>query len=162
MRYEIKNILCITAIMCLLLAAPSHVWALFSGTVEVRVSDGNDDVEQHGIDNSIYFDSSDLELVNETTSAGEAAARMTDKRIGCLVVQGEGPDADQQPIMGLFSETDLVRKVMATDQAHEVDRTDRRDLSIFRLGWDFIERCLALDDPIPIAFVPNCRKVSGG
>ena len=38
------------------------------------------------------------------------------KRIGCLVVQGEGPDADQQPIMGLVSETDLVRKVMAADQ----------------------------------------------
>ena len=59
----------------------------------------------------------DLELVHETTSAGEAAARMADKRIGCLVVQGEGPDAEQQPIMGLFSETDLIRKVMATDQA---------------------------------------------
>jgi signal-transduction protein with cAMP-binding, CBS, and nucleotidyltransferase domain len=59
----------------------------------------------------------DLELVNETTSAGEAAVRMADKRIGCLVVQGEGPDAEQQPIMGLFSETDLIRKVMATDQA---------------------------------------------
>ena len=59
----------------------------------------------------------DLELVNETTSAVEAAVRMADKRIGCLVVQGEGPDADQQPIIGLVSETDLVRKVMATDQA---------------------------------------------
>ena len=59
----------------------------------------------------------DLELVHEATSAGEAAVRMADKRIGCLVVQGEGPDAEQQPIMGLFSETDLIRKVMATDQA---------------------------------------------
>ena len=65
MCYKIKNILCITAIMCLLLVAPSHVWALFSGTVEVRVSDGNDDVEQNGIDNSINFGSSDLELVND-------------------------------------------------------------------------------------------------
>ena len=59
----------------------------------------------------------DLELVNETTSAVEAAVRMADKRIGCLVVQGEGQDADQQPIIWLVSETDLVRKVMATDQA---------------------------------------------
>ena len=59
----------------------------------------------------------DLELVNETTSAGEAAVHMADKRIGCLVVQGEGPDAGHQPIMGLFSETDLVRKVMASDQS---------------------------------------------
>lgn len=53
-------------------------------------------------------------------------------------------------------------QVIATDQAHEVDRTDRRDLSIFRLGWDFIERCLALDDPIPVCFMPNFGKVSGG
>jgi len=59
----------------------------------------------------------DLELISETTSAIEAAAHMADKRIGCLVVQGKGSDADQQPIMGLLSETDLVRKVMATEQA---------------------------------------------
>ena len=59
----------------------------------------------------------DLELVSETTSAVEAAAHMADKRIGCLVVQGKGPDADHQPIIGLVSETDLVRKVMATEQA---------------------------------------------
>ena len=59
----------------------------------------------------------DLELVSKTSSAVAAAVHMTDKRIGCLVVQGEGPDADQQPIIGLVSETDLVRKVMATDQA---------------------------------------------
>ena len=59
----------------------------------------------------------ELELVSETTSAVEAAAHMADKRIGCLVVQGEGPDADHQPIIGLVSETDLVRKVMAADQA---------------------------------------------
>jgi signal-transduction protein with cAMP-binding, CBS, and nucleotidyltransferase domain len=60
----------------------------------------------------------DLELVSETTTAMEAAVHMADKRIGCLVVQGEGPDADQQPIMGLVSETDLVRKVMAADQTY--------------------------------------------
>jgi hypothetical protein len=52
--------------------------------------------------------------------------------------------------------------VLATGLAHEVDRTDRRDLSIFRIGWDFIERCLALQDPIPISFVPNFCSVSGG
>jgi len=60
----------------------------------------------------------DLEMVSETTSALEAADRMTNKRIGCLVVQGEGPDSDQQPIVGLVSETDLVRKVMADDHAN--------------------------------------------
>jgi signal-transduction protein with cAMP-binding, CBS, and nucleotidyltransferase domain len=60
----------------------------------------------------------DLELVSETTSAVEAAARMADKRIGCLVVQGEGPDGDPPPIMGLVSETDLVRKIMAADHTN--------------------------------------------
>jgi len=59
----------------------------------------------------------DLELVSETTTALEAAVHMAEKRIGCLVVHGKGPDADQQPIIGLVSETDLVRKVMADDQA---------------------------------------------
>jgi signal-transduction protein with cAMP-binding, CBS, and nucleotidyltransferase domain len=59
----------------------------------------------------------DLELVTERTTAIEAAAHMARKRIGCLVVQGEGPDADAQPIVGLVSETDLVRHVMAADQA---------------------------------------------
>ncbi len=52
--------------------------------------------------------------------------------------------------------------VLTTNQAHQVDRTDRRDLSILRLGWDFIERCLALDDPIPASFIPNFCSVSGG
>lgn len=59
----------------------------------------------------------DLELVSGTTSAMDAAVRMADRRIGCLVVQGEGPDSEQQPIVGLVSETDLVRKVMADDHA---------------------------------------------
>lgn len=59
----------------------------------------------------------DLELVNATTTAMEAAVLMTEKRIGCLVVQGEGADADQQSILGLVSETDLVRKVMGANQA---------------------------------------------
>lgn len=59
----------------------------------------------------------DLELVSATTTAMEAAVLMTEKHIGCLVVQGEGADADQQPILGLVSETDLVRKVMGVNQA---------------------------------------------
>ena len=42
-----------------------------------------------------------------------------------------------------------------------IDRSDRRDLSIFRLGWDFIERCLALDDPIPPVFFPAFSNVFG-
>jgi len=43
----------------------------------------------------------------------------------------------------------------------EVDRTDRRDLSIFRLGWDWLERQFVFDDPIPILLRPNFCLVSG-
>lgn len=43
----------------------------------------------------------------------------------------------------------------------EVDRTHRQDLSIFRLGWDWLERRLTFDDPIPISFRPNFCLVSG-
>jgi hypothetical protein len=50
--------------------------------------------------------------------------------------------------------------VLTTNRAHEVDRADRRDLSVFRIGWDFIERCLGLNDPISIAYVPSFGKVS--
>lgn len=42
-----------------------------------------------------------------------------------------------------------------------VDRHDRRDLSLFRLGWDFVERCLALSDPIPILTPSFLSLVSG-
>jgi hypothetical protein len=41
-----------------------------------------------------------------------------------------------------------------------IDR-QRADLSIFRWGWDFLERCLALHDPIPIVHLPNLCSVSG-
>jgi len=43
----------------------------------------------------------------------------------------------------------------------EIDRTNRRDLSIFRLGWDWLERRFTFDDPIPILFRPNFCLVSG-
>jgi hypothetical protein len=43
----------------------------------------------------------------------------------------------------------------------EVDRSDRQDLSIFRLGWDWLERRFALHDPFPILFRPNFCLVSG-
>ena len=35
-----------------------------------------------------------------------------------------------------------------------VDRRDRRDKSLFRIGWDWIERCLALGCHIPLSFRP--------
>jgi hypothetical protein len=43
-----------------------------------------------------------------------------------------------------------------------VDRHDRHDLSIFRWGWDFVERCLALSDPLPVIQPSNLCLVSGG
>jgi hypothetical protein len=42
-----------------------------------------------------------------------------------------------------------------------VDRHDRHDLSSFRWGWDFVERCLALADPIPLIYSSNLCSVSG-
>jgi hypothetical protein len=49
----------------------------------------------------------------------------------------------------------MAEHVITSHQAHEVDRHDRRDLSLFRLGWDFVERRLALFDPIPPVDLPN-------
>ncbi|MBL8157331.1 MAG: IS4 family transposase [Anaerolineae bacterium] len=43
-----------------------------------------------------------------------------------------------------------------------VDRHDRHDLSIFRWGWDFVERCLSLHDPLPSIHPSNFCLVSGG
>ena len=37
---------------------------------------------------------------------------------------------------------------------HIVDVKSRRDKSYFRIGWDWLERCLRLDDPIPFRFQP--------
>src|SRR5258708_3311784 len=51
--------------------------------------------------------------------------------------------------------------VLSHGLSAQVDRTDRRDLSIFRLGWDFLEDCLRLLDPIPIVAIPNFCSVSG-
>lgn len=56
----------------------------------------------------------------------------------------------------------LAQHVFTHHLTAEIDRTDRRDLSIFRIGWDFLERRLALGDPIPSVFVPNFCLMSGG
>jgi hypothetical protein len=37
---------------------------------------------------------------------------------------------------------------------HFIDHKSRRDKSYFRLGWDWLERCLRLADPIPFQFKP--------
>ena len=56
----------------------------------------------------------------------------------------------------------LAEHVLTFGLTAEVDRSDRHDLSIFRLGWDFLERRLALHDPIPSVSIPNFCLVSGG
>jgi hypothetical protein len=56
----------------------------------------------------------------------------------------------------------LAEHVVTAGLTAEVDRSDRQGLSLFRLGWDFLERRLALYDPIPIVSVPNFCLVSGG
>jgi len=49
--------------------------------------------------------------------------------------------------------------VLFNNLAAQVDRTNRHDLSIFRLGWDFLEDCLRLLDPIPAVSIPNFCSV---
>lgn len=56
----------------------------------------------------------------------------------------------------------LAEHVITHQLTDEVDRSDRRDLSLFRLRWDFLERRLALFDPIPPVAVPNFCLMSGG
>jgi len=46
-------------------------------------------------------------------------------------------------------------------RAREVDRSDRRDLSFFRLGFDFLKRCLRLKRPILPGFFPDFHWVYG-
>ena len=47
------------------------------------------------------------------------------------------------------------------DRAREVDRPDRRDLSFFRRGFDFLKRCLKLNEPILPGFFPDFTLQSG-
>ena len=42
-----------------------------------------------------------------------------------------------------------------------VDRTDRRDLSIFRIGFDMLERCLTNQEPFSIRPSPYMHKLYG-
>ncbi|MHB8750509.1 MAG: transposase family protein, partial [Aggregatilineales bacterium] len=42
-----------------------------------------------------------------------------------------------------------------------IDRADRRDLSFFRRGFDWLDRCLALGDPLPSGFFPSFDLVLG-
>ena len=48
--------------------------------------------------------------------------------------------------------------VVKNGKRHLVDRKDRRDKSYFRLGWDWLERCLAQDQLLRLRFVPYGPK----
>lgn len=53
-------------------------------------------------------------------------------------------------------------ELILSDQTAWVDRSDRRDLSIFRLGLDFVERCLTLGhSPPPFALPTFMLNLSG-
>ena len=56
----------------------------------------------------------------------------------------------------------LGSRVIKRGLRYLVDRRDRRDKSLFRIGWDWIERCFALNDRIPLTFSPVFGKVIGG
>lgn len=45
-------------------------------------------------------------------------------------------------------------QVIKRGQRRLVDRSDRRDLSIFRIGWSMVERLIANDDPLVIRLKP--------
>ncbi len=55
----------------------------------------------------------DLEVVRMDASAVIAASRMAARRIGCVLIQAEDHSPELPRMVGLVSETDLVRKVMA-------------------------------------------------
>ncbi|GJL68655.1 MAG: hypothetical protein NPIRA06_12900 [Nitrospirales bacterium] len=57
----------------------------------------------------------DLEGVSEDTSVANAVSLMAARRIGSLVVHPAGQDTQRTTIIGLISETDLIRRVIAKD-----------------------------------------------
>lgn len=46
------------------------------------------------------------------------------------------------------------QRAIKLGQRHLVDRHDRRDLSLFRIGWYLTEKQLALQQPVSVAFTP--------
>lgn len=44
--------------------------------------------------------------------------------------------------------------VVKNGYRHFIDHKSRRDKSYFRIGWDWAERCIRLDHPVPIRFTP--------
>jgi hypothetical protein len=53
-------------------------------------------------------------------------------------------------------------RIIRRGERHWVDRRDRRDLSLFQIGWRLIQRYLTNGDTIPLALKPSSIvKVSG-
>jgi len=44
--------------------------------------------------------------------------------------------------------------IVKQDLRSEVDRSNRRDLSLFRFAWDFLQRALLFDLPFYVSFSP--------
>lgn len=55
----------------------------------------------------------------------------------------------------------LAEQLTALGMTALVDRADRRDLSLFRLGFDFLDRCLSLNLDLPPCFLPSLHLVLG-
>jgi hypothetical protein len=51
--------------------------------------------------------------------------------------------------------------VVSTGQRNQVDRNDRRDLSIFRIGWDYLAQLLAWGDSMEVFFEPIFDPLPG-
>jgi signal-transduction protein with cAMP-binding, CBS, and nucleotidyltransferase domain len=60
-----------------------------------------------------HFMQRDLEGVNEDMCVANAANLMAARRIGCLVVYPAGQESRGSNIIGVISETDVIRRVMA-------------------------------------------------
>lgn len=55
----------------------------------------------------------------------------------------------------------LSEQLSASGLSALVDRADRRDLSLFRLGFDFLDRCLSLNLDPPPRYLPSLDLVLG-
>ena len=59
-------ILILTIITGIVYTMTAPAWALTSGTVNIRISDGNDDAEEDVNDGDMHFTSTDLEMVHDS------------------------------------------------------------------------------------------------
>jgi len=62
-----------------------------------------------------------------------------------------------------FKDDSMIRLAMENLDGVTIGWVSSRcgDLSLFRVGWDFIDRRLALCDPLPLVSLPNICSVSG-